>query len=99
MRYHHYNIAPDECKQIFSIMYLCYHPVYSRCTLFKIKEKGISVIQQYYDMESKYTWWDEINPAIANTIYLQKGFKEYFELYAQECQNGIYLTLTERLLS
>ena len=96
MRYHHSNTAPAMCRQVFSISYKCKHPVYSRYTLFKIKEKGIAIVQQYYDTKSKHTWWDEVDPAISNAIYSQTGFKDYFELYAQECQNGIYPTLTVR---
>ena len=41
--------------------YICDHPVYNRCTLYQIDKKGLAVIQQRYDSETKKTWWSEIN--------------------------------------
>ena len=37
--------------------YKCDHPVYDKCTLFKIGRNGLAVIQQQYDENTKITWW------------------------------------------
>ena len=41
--------------------YICDHLVYDRCTLYQIDNKGLAVIQQRYDQETKTTWWSEID--------------------------------------
>lgn len=33
--------------------YICNHPVYDRCTLFKIGDRGLAVIQQRFNAETK----------------------------------------------
>lgn len=33
--------------------YICNHPVYDRCTLFKIGDRGLAVIQQRFNAEIK----------------------------------------------
>ena len=52
-------ISQDRCPKYsssFGKIYECHHIVYSRCTLFKIDEKGLAVIQQKYDPYNKVTW-------------------------------------------
>lgn len=46
---------------MYGQIYICNHPVYSKCTLYKIGSKGLAVIQQRYDPISKTTWWGEID--------------------------------------
>lgn len=94
MRYHYEK--PSIIVQMYGETYECNHPVYSRCTLFKIGSKGLSVIQQRFSRVRKSTWWDSIDPWLANDIYLHPGFREYFEKNASECQNGLYTTVTVR---
>ena len=43
MRYHY--IKPKLYLAIYGDTYVCDHPVYNTCTLFKINEKGLAVIQ------------------------------------------------------
>ena len=74
--------------------YICDHPVYDRCTLYQIDNKGLAVIQQRYDQETKTTWWSEIDPWLTNTLYLHPKFKEFFDNRAEETTNGLYLTVT-----
>lgn len=76
--------------------YICDHPVYNRCTLFKEANKGIAIIQQRYDDKTKQTWWGEIDPWLTDDIYLNTGFKELFDSRAGECRDGIYPTITIR---
>ena len=60
LRYHYQK--PDIYTPIYGETYICKHPVYDRCTLFKIHDKGLAVIQQRYDEQNKSTYWTEIDP-------------------------------------
>lgn len=94
MRYHYEK--PHIYSSMYGSTYICDHPVYSRCTLFKIDDKGLSVIQQRFDRETKQTWWDEIDPWLTDTLYLHPGFKKYFDDRAGEHTDGLYPTVTIR---
>lgn len=76
--------------------YICDHPVYNKCTLFKINDKGLAVIQQRFDSETKKTYWDEIDPWLNNDLYLHPKFRGFFEDRAGTCTDGLYPTVTIR---
>lgn len=96
MRYYH------EKPIIFSTMYgktfVCSHPVYSKCTLYTIGDKGLAIIQQKYDKITKKTWWTELDPWLVDDLYLHPKFKEFFDERAGECTDGLYPTVTVRQL-
>lgn len=94
MRY--YYSKPKYYAKMYGELYICNHPVYDRCTLFKQGEKGLAVIQQRYDATSKHTWWTEIDPWIANDIYLNEKFCLYFKERAEKAINGLFPTVTVR---
>lgn len=94
MRYHYEK--PSTYSIIFGESYLCDHPVYNKCTLFKIGRKGLAVIQQRYDPSTKQTWWDEIDPWLTSLLYLHPKFKAFFDKRAGEVSNGIYPTVSIR---
>ena len=94
MRYHYSK--PERYTSMYGMTYICDHPVYDRCTLFKIRGKGLAVIQQRYDCESKRTWWGEIDPWLNDKLYLHPGFKEYFDKRAGVSDNKLYPTVTIR---
>ncbi len=94
MRYHYKK--PPIYVAIYGNLYECNHPVYNRCTLFRIGEKGLAVIQQRFSLEAKATYWSEIDPWLANDIYLHSGFREYFDRRAGTCTDGLYPTVTVR---
>lgn len=60
MRYHYEK--PAMYLSMYGTTYLCNHSVYNRCTLFKIDNKGLAVIQQRFDTTNKSTFWTEIDP-------------------------------------
>lgn len=76
--------------------YCCNHTVYNSCTLYTINGKGLAVIQQRFDEESKITWWSEIDPWLTDDIYLHPGFKEFFDARSGESNGGLYPTVTVR---
>ena len=81
---------------MYGKLYICDHPVYSSCTLFLIDDKGLAVIQQRFDEETKSTWWSEVDPWLTDELYLNSGFKNFFESRARQCVNGLYPTVTIR---
>lgn len=92
---YHYD-KPERYTSIYGIIYECNHPVYSRCTLYKIGKKGLAVIQQRYIPETKATYWTEIDPWLVDSLYLHPKFKEFFDERAGECVDGIYPTTSIR---
>ena len=94
MRYHFEK--PEFYTGSCGVTYICDHPVYDRCTLYQIGGKGLAVIQQRYDKESKRTWWGEIDPWLVDVIYICKGFRELFEKRAEPGKDGLYPTITVR---
>ena len=78
MRYHYEK--PDVYHSIFGATYSYEHPVYYKCTLFEIDNKGLAVIQQRFDKDTKKTRWGEIDPWMTDTLYLHPKFKEFFDV-------------------
>lgn len=94
MRYHYER--PSIYSSMYGSIHICEHPVYSQCTLFKIGNKGLAVIQQRYDRRTKTTWWGEIDPWLPDELYLHARFKEFFDKRAGEATDGLYPTVTIR---
>lgn len=94
MRYHHEK--PAIYLSIYGSTYICDHPVYDKCTLFKIGDNGLAIIQQRFESETKKTWWSEIDPWLTDIVYLHPRFKEFFDKYSGECKDGLYPTVTIR---
>lgn len=94
MRYHYEK--PDVYSTIYGTVYRCDHPVYNECTLFKINDKGLAVIQQRYHFETKTTRWGAIDSWLVDELYLHVKFEKFFNERAGESQNGLYPTVTIR---
>ena len=94
MRYHYKR--PRIYNGMFAKTYFIEHEVYSRCTLYKIGSTGLAVIQQRYNSETKSTYWTEIDKWLVDDIYLNPGFKEYFNERAETPTDGLYPTVTVR---
>lgn len=96
MRYHYDK--PDVYSSMYGETYICDHPVYNSCTLYKIKNRGLAVIQQRYNKDTKTTYWTEIDPWLTDTLYSSSGFIEFFNDRSGEINNGLYPTVTVRQL-
>ena len=94
MRYHYEK--PDIYISMYGSTYICNHPVYDRCTSFQIKEKGLAVIQQRFDMDQKSIRWTEIDPWLTDDLYLHPKFKKFFDERSDICTEGLYPTVTIR---
>lgn len=94
MRYHYEK--PELYMSMYGTTYACDHPVYSKCTLFVIGDKGLAIIQQRFDGNSKTTWWGEIDPWLTDVLYLHPKFKEFFDERSGLCTDGLYPTVTIR---
>lgn len=96
MRY--YYEKPTIYTSRYGFTYESNHPVYDKCTLYQIGNKGLAVIQQRFDPITKHTYWSEIDPWLTDSIYLHAKFKEFFDERSGEPLNGIYPTVTIRQL-
>ena len=96
MRYHY--VLPKFYTNITGVTYEIDHPVYDRCTLYRIQNKGLAVIQQRYDPRTKSTTWGEIDPWLIDEIYTNRNFKRYFDKMSDYPKNGIYPTVPIRKL-
>ncbi len=94
MRYHYDK--PSIYLSMYGSLYICSHPVYSYCTLYKIGDRGLAVIQQRFDPDSKKSWWGEIDPWLTDDLYLHPKFKEFFDARSGMCMDGLYPTVTVR---
>ena len=94
MRYHYEK--PKLYSSLYGKRYVCKHPVYDSCTLYLIGEKGLAVIQQRYDRETKSTWWSEVDPWLTDELYLHPGFKGFFDERSGTCTDDLYPTVTVR---
>lgn len=77
-------------------IHICEHPVYNSCTLYQIGKKGLAVIQQRFDPDTKTTFWTEIDPWLTDELYLHPKFKDFFDERSGDCINGLYPTVTIR---
>lgn len=94
MRYHYEK--PTLYSSMYGSTYACNHPVYDKCTLFTIEDKGLAIIQQRYNPHTKKTWWGELDPWLTDDLYLHTNFKSFFDDRAGKCENGLYPTVTIR---
>lgn len=94
MRYHYEK--PTIYLSMYGKLHICDHPVYNRCTLFEIGDKGLAVIQQRYSPKTKSTYWTEIDAWLTDNLYLHPGFLAYFNGRADTCKDGIFPTVTIR---
>lgn len=94
MRYHYEK--PSIYSTMYGDTYVCDHPVYNKCTLYLINNKGLAIIQQRYDPTDKSTRWTEIDPWLTDLLYLHPGFGEFFDNRAGVCDDGLYPTVTIR---
>lgn len=94
MRYHYKK--PESYSSMYGEIYECDHPVYNKCILFKINNKGLAVIQQRYNCFDKTTFWTTIDPWLVDELYLHDNFEIFFNERAGECKNGLYPTVSIR---
>lgn len=92
----YFYIPKTVYSDLYSISYKCNHPAYDICTLYIIGTNGLAVIQQRYDPTTKATWWTGIDKSLADDIYLNPGFTEYFNKKAGPPQKGVFPTVTVR---
>ncbi len=94
MRYHFEK--PPIYLSMYGQRYRCDHPVYNSCTLFLVEERGLAVIQQRFDLETKATFWTEVDDWLTDPLYLHPGFRAYFDSRATKGTDGLYPTATIR---
>lgn len=96
MRYHYEK--PSFYLSRYGVTYTCDHPIYNVCTLYKMEDKGLAVIQQRYNTNDKSTYWSEIDAWLTDYLYLHPKFKDFFDSRSGEAVEGLYPTVTVRQL-
>lgn len=96
MRYHYEK--PAIYSRMYGEVYRCNHPLYDVCTLFKIEEKGLAVIQQRFNEHDKTTKWTGIDPWLNDILYTNPKFKAVFDKLAGEPVDRLYPTVSVRQL-
>lgn len=92
-----YYKKPKDWVPLFGSNYRCDHPLYEWCTIYEQDGIGLAVIQQRYDPVTKHSWWSTIDPWVANDIYLNPNFYEYFKKNARNKDElGCYPTVFVR---
>lgn len=94
MRYHYEK--PTIYLSKYGETYICNHPVYHNCTLYRSGNRGLAIIQQRYNERTKSTWWGALDPWLTDELYLHPKFREYFENRARTGTDGIFPTVTIR---
>lgn len=93
---HYHYEKPAIYSSLYGKKYICNHPVYDSRTLYLIEDRGLAVIQQRFDPQTKQSWWSEVDPWLTDTLYLHPGFKEYFDKRSKPSDQGLYPTVTVR---
>jgi len=95
----YYEASSYDTKQKYSETYECDHILYNRCTLFRLGDRGLAVIQQRFNPKHKMTWWSSIDPWLANDIFENPNFAAYLEENARKPdEKGLYDTVPVRQL-
>lgn len=94
MRYHYE--PPKYASSLYGEVYTCDHPVYRQATLYRIKDKGLCVIQQHFDEYTKKAWWGPIDSALVDCLYLHPKFQSYFKSRGAKATDGLYPTVSLR---
>lgn len=94
MRY--FYEKPVSTRKRYGVSTNFNHKMYNRGTLFRIGDDGLVIVQQRFNPDSKTIYWDEIDPWLANDIYLSDGFLEFFKRNACKEVHGIYPTFPVR---
>ena len=90
MKYHYKEEGFDD--PMYGEYIMLDHPAYTFGTLFcdKRTNRGIAVVEQHFDPETKHCFWGAVGHALANDIYLSPNFKKFFEEHAREAPFPIY---------
>ena len=77
--------------------YICNHPRYNRCTLFRDGDRGVCIVQERFNEKTKARWYGPLEPWLSGDSYFSSGFHDFFEKYAvRPDSNGLYPTFTAR---
>lgn len=96
MRYHYEK--PKHYIPIYGVKHRCNHPLYKYCTLYLIGYQGVAVVQKRFDPVRKIFWYSEVDPWLANDIYVSPRFLSWFKKNCGACKDGLYPTFELRRL-
>jgi len=94
-----YFYTSHNSIQVFGQTYTNKGSLYRDTTLYLMRGKGLCVIQQRFDPDTKSFWWGHIDADLANAIFVHPDFIEFFKTHAT-CTDaeGGYFTINVRKL-
>lgn len=92
----YYYEPPEKWIVEHAAIYICNHPLYDKCTLFKKGDYGLALIQQKFNHKTKQSWWGPIDPWLIEDLYSQPGWLDWFYQHCGGCKDGLYPTVTVR---
>ena len=82
-----------------AILYRCNHPMFNDCSLFKMGEFGLAVVQQRYNNRLKVSWWGPVDGWLLNDIFSEGKFNEVLSSLVGVCdEDGLYPVIEVRRL-
>lgn len=92
MRYHR-----EENKDISYSDARLSHPLYSKSTVFKLDDIGLSVVRLHFNEKTRLFWWDAVDLFLAHEIATHPDFKKYLEKHGDKVDaKGFYPTVNVR---
>lgn len=79
-------------KQKYGMTVASPHPMYDSCTLYLKDGIGLAVVQKRFDAKEKKFFYSELDDCIANDIFENENFPEYFLRNARPAFGGLYPT-------
>lgn len=94
MRY--FTEKPKHAITTRKYTYMCEHPLYSDCSLIRVEDKGLAIVQKRFNAKLKIFWYGAVDSWVIDEIIKHKDFESYFTKHSGECKDGIYPTVTVR---
>lgn len=95
MRYFYKN-TETKALPYGHYIYACDHPVYNECSLYLANNKGLAIIQQNFNANTKMTFWSSVQEDIFADIISHKDFIKYYNSKAGDPIDGLFPTVTVR---
>jgi len=94
MRY--FTEKPDRATTTRMYTYSCNHPLYSECSLIKLGDAGLAIVQRRFNKKQKVFWYGPVESWLIDEIQTHSKFQSYFESKCGKCKDGLYPTVTVR---
>ena len=95
MRYH--SNKPKYVRRAYGKIVRTDHPVYNYGTCFQKDGKALFIIQQYFDQNTKNTYWGPVEAWITQLIFENEHFDKLFAKYADTIEQVSTISMRHAL--